>query len=58
MDVIIDTDAYALIDGNWGWGQVMGRQAVELGVRKARHSGVVTVAGRNCCHLVYRFTKT
>src|ERR1700682_854028 len=51
MDVVLETDSFALIDGNWGFGQVMGREAMELAVAKAGRVGVATVSGRNCCHL-------
>src|ERR1700722_16847936 len=48
MDVVLETDSFALINGNWGFGQVMGRQAMELAVAKAGRVGVATVSGRNC----------
>jgi uncharacterized oxidoreductase len=51
MKVLFETEAYALIDGDWGFGQVIGRQAMELAIGKARTTGAATVAGRNCCHL-------
>lgn len=51
MDVILQTDSFALIDGNWGFGQVMGQQAMQLAIAKAGDVGVATVSGRNCCHL-------
>jgi uncharacterized oxidoreductase len=51
MDVVLETDSFALIDGNWGFGQVMGREAMELVIAKAAKVGVATVSGRNCCHL-------
>jgi uncharacterized oxidoreductase len=51
MEVVLETDSFALIDGNWGFGQVMGREAMELVIAKAARVGVATVSGRNCCHL-------
>src|SRR5258708_37947644 len=51
MQVVLETESFALIDGNWGFGQVMGRQAMELAIDKAGRVGVATVSGRNCCHI-------
>src|SRR5258708_3052336 len=49
MQVVLETESFALIDGNWGFGQVMGRQAMELAIDRAGRVGVATVSGRNCC---------
>jgi uncharacterized oxidoreductase len=51
MQVVLDTEAYALIDGGWGFGQVIGRQAMELAIEKAGRVGAATVSGRQCCHI-------
>jgi uncharacterized oxidoreductase len=51
MEVVLETDSFALIDGNWGFGQVIGREAMELVISKAGRTGVATLSGRNCCHL-------
>ena len=51
MSVVLETDSFALIDGGWGFGQVMGRHAMRLGIEKATRFGVATVSGRNYCHL-------
>jgi hydroxycarboxylate dehydrogenase B len=51
MHIALETDSFASIDGNWGFGQVMGREAMEVAIAKAAHVGVATVSGRNCCHL-------
>jgi uncharacterized oxidoreductase len=51
MDVVLETDSFALINGNWGFGQVMGREAMGLAIGKAAKVGVATVSGRDCCHL-------
>jgi uncharacterized oxidoreductase len=40
-----------VIDGGWGWGQIIGRQAMEVAIRKASEVGVGTVFGSRCCHL-------
>ena len=49
--VVVDADSFAVIDGDWGFGQVMGRKATELAIEKARANGVAIVAGRQCCHM-------
>ena len=49
--IVTEADSFAVIDGDWGFGQVMGRKATELAIRKARENGVAIVAGRQCCHM-------
>lgn len=51
IKVIRDFDSYAVIDGGWGFGQVVGKEAMEVAIRKASKTGVGTVAGSQCCHL-------
>ena len=51
MRVVKETEAFAVMDGNWGWGQVVGRQAMEYGIQKALRTGAVTISVRQCCHL-------
>ena len=45
------TESFAVLDGDWGWGQVIGRMAVDLAAEKALKSGVSTVFCRNSCHI-------
>jgi len=51
LSVVMRTDALAVVDGNFGFGQVIGEQAVDLGVDMARRHGVAAVALRNSGHL-------
>jgi uncharacterized oxidoreductase len=51
MEVVKETEALAVMDGNWGWGQVVGRQAMEYGIKKAMRAGSVTISVSQCCHL-------
>src|ERR1019366_5684478 len=44
MTVVKETEAFAVMDGNWGWGQVVGREAMQLAIKKALHAGAVTVS--------------
>jgi uncharacterized oxidoreductase len=41
----------AVLDGDWGWGQVIGRWAVDIAAEKAFSEGAGTVFCRNSCHL-------
>lgn len=49
--VITDRGATALIDGQWGWGQIACKQAVELATEKAMTFGTATIAIRSCNHI-------
>jgi len=49
--VVRETPCHALVDGQFGYGQVIGREALELAIAKARQSGVCTIAIRNAGHL-------
>ncbi len=49
--IVFDSDALAIVDGNRGFGQVIGEQATALGIAKAAKSGVAMVGLRNCGHL-------
>lgn len=51
FSIAVETEAFAVVDGDWGWGQVVGRQAMEVAIEKASQVGVGTVSVRNCCHL-------
>ena len=49
--VVTDADAFAIIDGNRGYGQVIGEFAARLGIEKAARSGIAMIGLRNCGHL-------
>lgn len=51
VETIIDGGAFVLLDGHHGFGQVLGQQALEIGVAKARQHGVGLVALRRAGHL-------
>ncbi|MGI9482905.1 MAG: malate/lactate/ureidoglycolate dehydrogenase [Hyphomicrobiales bacterium] len=50
-EVITQSDTFALLDGQNGFGQVLGRQAVELGVEKAKQEGTAVIGLKNSGHL-------
>ena len=49
--VVFDSAALCIVDGNRGFGQVVGEFATKLGIAKARESGIAMVGLRNCGHL-------
>lgn len=49
--VVSDRGAVALIDGQWGWGQVACKNAVDLATEKALELGTATIAIRSCNHI-------
>ena len=49
--VVFESDTIAIIDGNLGFGQVVGEFATGLGIGKAARSGIAMVGLRNCGHL-------
>ena len=48
---VIDTESFALLEGNLGFGQTLGIEAVRIGVDKARKHGLSMVGLRNIGHL-------
>src|SRR5262249_29688692 len=51
IKLVHDAESFAVVDGDWGFGQVVGREAMEVAIRKAEQAGVGTVAARQCCHI-------
>jgi len=49
--IVFESDTLAVIDGNRGFGQVIGAFATARGIAKAAKSGIALVALRNCGHL-------
>ncbi len=49
--VVFDGPALAIVDGNRGFGQVIGEFATRLGIAKAAQSGIAMIGLRNCGHL-------
>jgi len=46
-----DNGAVLLVDGRFGFGQVVGREATDLAIERVKRTGVVCVGVRNCHHL-------
>ncbi|HUS98021.1 MAG TPA: Ldh family oxidoreductase [Hyphomicrobiaceae bacterium] len=51
LKVVIDTPSMAVVDGQYGFGQSTGRQAVAIGIEKAKAHGLSAVALRNTGHV-------
>ena len=49
--IIRDKGAVLLIDGEFGFGQVVGSQATEMAIERAKETGIVCAGVRNCHHL-------
>ena len=42
--VVRESDSFAVVEGDWGFGQVIGRETIELAIQKCQKAGVATVA--------------
>jgi uncharacterized oxidoreductase len=51
IKLVFENDVIAVIDGGMGFGQPIARQAMELGIAKAKKSGVAVIALRNTGHV-------
>ena len=51
ISVVTDHGAMAVLDGHYGFGATVGRQAVRFGIDKARATGTAIVALRHAGHL-------
>ncbi|MFQ5959356.1 MAG: Ldh family oxidoreductase, partial [Alphaproteobacteria bacterium] len=51
ITIVTENDVMAVVDGNFGFGQTVGPQAVELGIAKAAKHGVAVIALRRAGHL-------
>jgi len=51
IEVVFENDAVAIVDGQFGFGQVIGEEAMKLGIAKAGKHGIAAIALRNSGHL-------
>jgi uncharacterized oxidoreductase len=51
IQVAFENEAIAIVDGQAGFGQTIGAQATELGIKKCARHGVAVIALRNSGHL-------
>ena len=51
IEILRQTKSSAVINGNWGFGQVIASQAMNLAIEKAQLSSVSTVTVQSCNHV-------
>ncbi len=51
LQVVFENDVIAVVDGQFGFGQSIGEQAMELAIAKCARHGVAVIALRNSGHL-------
>jgi uncharacterized oxidoreductase len=51
VKVVFENEVIAVADGQYGFGQVLGEETMQLGIEKAGRHGVAVVALRNAGHL-------
>lgn len=51
LQVVFENEAIAVVDGQFGLGQTIGEQAMQLGIDKCARHGVAVIALRNAGHL-------
>jgi hydroxycarboxylate dehydrogenase B len=51
VEIVVDFPSVLVLDGQQGFGQSIGEQAMRLGIERAKSTGMVSVALRNCGHL-------
>lgn len=50
-EIVIDSGAVVLIEGHEGFGQVIGKEAMDIGLQRAQQHGLACVGVRNSYHL-------
>lgn len=50
-NIVRETPSSAVIDGNWGFGQVIATKAMELAIQKAKRQSISLVGIFNCNHI-------
>ena len=51
VEIVRQTTAAAVLDGHWGFGQVVMNQAVEMGLERAGNCGVAAITVKNANHI-------
>ncbi|MEM3174090.1 MAG: Ldh family oxidoreductase [Candidatus Bathyarchaeia archaeon] len=51
IEIVKETSSTAILNGNWGFGQVVAKRAMDLAVEKARKNAVSIVCVFNCNHI-------
>ena len=51
LEIVVESPTHATVDGGYGFGQTIGPLAVDLGIAKARASGMAAIALRRSGHI-------
>ena len=51
IEIVKDAGALVVVDGNQGIGQVIAKEAIDLGIERTRAHGVAVVGVRNSAHM-------
>jgi len=51
IDILLDSPSITLLDGNWGFGQVIAKRAMEMAIAKAKRNGISYVGVRHSNHI-------
>jgi hydroxycarboxylate dehydrogenase B len=51
VKLLVDTPSLAVIDGQYGYGQTVGPQAVAIGIEKCKSAGLAAITLRNSGHI-------
>jgi uncharacterized oxidoreductase len=51
ISIVHETPTHAIVDGNWGFGQTVAPQAVDLGIAKAKQNGLSVIGLRHAGHI-------
>ena len=51
MEIVRETLTTALVEGNWGFGQVIAEKAMEIAIEKAKKAGVSAIGVRHVYHI-------
>src|SRR3954451_17627856 len=51
VEIVTETPATAVLNGNWTWGPVVATRAVELAIAKAKTQALAAVGVRQCHHI-------
>ena len=51
VDIVRETSATAVINGNWGFGQLTATKAIQIAIEKANNCSISSVSVYNCNHI-------
>ncbi len=51
MQILFESDNFAIVDGQLGFGQIIAEEAMSFGIEKARRDGMVFLGLRNATHM-------